>query len=121
MRLEVKLKLVQQMNNILTKVNQKIESGEEISPFLFVGKNLEIINRKVEDLAKSLLKEYNIPNAYLYILRDGEENLKVKDVKDFVEFSNSKPPFRFQIFFIENISRLTLASANSLLKFFEEP
>ncbi|MDR1945003.1 MAG: hypothetical protein LBQ59_02735 [Candidatus Peribacteria bacterium] len=109
------------MNNIFSRIIDKINKGEEISPFLFVGKNLEITNSQVEDLAKSLLKEYNIPNAYLYTLKDNNENLKIKDVKDFVTFSNSKPPYKFQIFFIENISRLTLASSNSLLKFFEEP
>ncbi|MDR3150388.1 MAG: hypothetical protein LBU14_01910 [Candidatus Peribacteria bacterium] len=109
------------MNNIISNIVNKVNIGEEISPFLFIGKNLEIINSKVEDMAKLLLKEYDIPNAYLYTLEDDGENLKVKDVKDFVEFSNSKSPYKFQIFFIENISRLTLASSNSLLKFFEEP
>lgn len=109
------------MNNIFLNVTDKINKGEEISPFLFIGKNLETLNSQIEDLAKSLLKEYNIPNAYLYTLRDNWENLKIKDVKDFVEFSNTRPPYKFQIFFIENTSRLTLASSNSLLKFFEEP
>jgi hypothetical protein len=64
------VKVVLQMNSIFTEIIQKIESGEEISPFLFVSKNLEDLNQKVEDLAKSLLKKYNIPNAYLYILRN---------------------------------------------------
>ncbi|NCO31472.1 hypothetical protein GW891_01280 [bacterium] len=47
--------------------------------------------------------------------------MKIKEIKSFVEYSNSKSPFKFQIFFIENISRLTPTSSNSLLKFFEEP
>ncbi|MDF1682503.1 MAG: hypothetical protein P1U46_01805 [Patescibacteria group bacterium] len=42
-------------------------------------------------------------------------------MKSFVEFKDSKPPYRFQIFLIENISRLTETSSNSLLKLFEEP
>jgi DNA polymerase III delta prime subunit len=109
------------MNNIFLSVVDKINKGEEISPFLLVGKNLEIINSQTETLAKSLLKEYDIPNVYLYILKDNNENLKIKDVKEFVLSSNIKTPYKFQIFFIENISRLTLASSNSLLKFFEEP
>jgi hypothetical protein len=58
------------MNNIFLNVTDKINKGEEISPFLFIGKNLETLNSQIEDLAKSLLKEYNIPNAYLYTLRD---------------------------------------------------
>ncbi|MDR2411250.1 MAG: hypothetical protein LBD88_01235, partial [Candidatus Peribacteria bacterium] len=107
------------MNNIFFNIVDKVNKGEEISPFLFIDKNLGIANLKIEDLAKSLLREYNIPKAYLYVLKDDGENLKIKDIKDFVEFSNSKPPYKFQIFFLENISRLTLASSNSLLKFFE--
>ena len=44
-----------------------------------------------------------------------------KDLKEFLSNSNQKPRFKFQVFFIENISRFTLKSANSCLKFFEEP
>ena len=44
-----------------------------------------------------------------------------EDLKEFLNFSHTKPNYPFQIFFIENIYRLTLTSANSLLKFFEEP
>ncbi|MBT3727533.1 hypothetical protein HOG21_07985 [bacterium] len=47
--------------------------------------------------------------------------MKINEIKEFVLNSNSKPPFKFQIFFIENVSRLTLKASNSLLKFFEEP
>lgn len=109
------------MSNIFVQITKKIESGEEISPLLFVGKNLEIVNSEVENLAKSLLKKFDIPTAYFYVLMDKWEKLKVKDVKEFVWFSNTKPPYEFQIFFIENISSLTSHSANSLLKLLEEP
>jgi hypothetical protein len=58
------------MNNILDKLSEKIDRGEEISPLLFIGKNLNLLNSKVEDLAKSLLKKYGIPTAYFYVLKD---------------------------------------------------
>jgi DNA polymerase III delta prime subunit len=109
------------MDNIISKIKEKLNKGEEVSPFLFTGKNLEIVNEKVITLAKKLLKEFDIPNVYLYIFNDNSETIKVKEIKEFISYSNSKPPYKFQIFFIENISRLNIASSNSLLKFFEEP
>lgn len=109
------------MDNIISKIKEKLNKGEEVSPFLFIGKNLEIVNQKVLSLAKDLLKQYDIPNVYLYTLIDNGETIKVKEIKEFMNYTNSKPPFRFQIFFIENISRLNIASSNSLLKIFEEP
>lgn len=109
------------MNNIIEKIKQKINKGEEVSPFLFVGKNLEILNSQIIEIWNELLKEFSIPNVYFYKLQDDNEKIKIKEVKEFVEYWNSTSPYRFQIFFIENISRLTIASSNSLLKFFEEP
>lgn len=109
------------MDNTISKISEQIKKGGEVSPFLFIGKNLDLLNEKVENIAISLLKEYEIPNVYLYIFKDDQEKIKIKEIKKFVEYSNSKSPFKFQIFFIENISRLTPTSSNSLLKFFEEP
>lgn len=109
------------MKALISKINEKIKLGEEISPFLFLWKNLEITNSIVEETARLLLKENWIPNIYLHILRDDLESIKIKDIKDFITHWNSTVPYNFQIFFIENISRLTLAASNSLLKFFEEP
>ncbi len=109
------------MDNIISKISEKINKGEWVSPFLFTGKNIELVNIKTYEIALELLKKYEIPNAYLYIFKDNFEKIKIKEIKNFIEFSNSKPPYKFQIFFIENISRLTIWASNSLLKFFEEP
>ncbi|MDD2907920.1 MAG: hypothetical protein PHH98_04735 [Candidatus Gracilibacteria bacterium] len=109
------------MDNTISKISEKIKKGGEVSPFLFMGKNIDLLNEKVENIAKTLLREFEIPNVYLYIFKDDGEKIKVKEIKNFIEFSNSKSPFTFQIFLIENISRLTPTSSNSLLKFFEEP
>lgn len=109
------------MNNIISKISEKINKGEWVSPFLFTGKNIELVNIKTYEIALELLKKFEIPNAYLYTFKDNFEKIKIKEIKNFIEFSNSKPPYKFQIFFIENISRLTIWASNSLLKFFEEP
>ena len=103
--------------NIINQINK----GEKKSPFLFLGKNDELLNSDIKNLWLDLLKHFEIPKNYLYTLEDNWKIVKVKDIKDFVEFSNSKPPYKFQIFFIENISRFNIHASNSMLKFFEEP
>jgi len=108
-------------NNIINNIKDQINKGDKKAPFLFLGKNNDLLNSQVKDLALELLNEYNIPHSYLYTFEDNWEKIKIKDMKSFVEFSNSKPPYKFQIFLIENISRFTISAWNSLLKFFEEP
>jgi replication-associated recombination protein RarA len=88
---------------------------------LFLAKNSDLLNSQVKNLWLELLKYYNIPSSYLYIFEDNGEKIKIKDISKFIELSNSKPPYKFQIFLIENISRFTISAWNSLLKFFEEP
>lgn len=107
--------------NIIDNIEKQINKGDKKAPFLFLGKNLEILNSDIKNLSLELMKKYEIPQTYLYIFPDNWEKIKIKDIKSFIEYSNSKPPFKFQIFLIENISRLTISASNSLLKFFEEP
>lgn len=111
------------MKNRIIKENiiSQINKGEKISPFLFLGKNPELLNSQVKNLWIGILKHFEIPNNYMYLSEDDWKNIKIKDIKEFVEFSNSKPPYKFQIFLIENISRFTIQAWNSMLKFFEEP
>ncbi len=107
--------------NIIEQITQKIDKDEEISPCLFLWKNWDILNSNVESFAQEIAKKYEIPLSYIYTLKDDWEKIKIADIKRFLEFSVSRPPYKVQIFIIENISRLTLQSANSCLKFFEEP
>ena len=111
------------MNNNKLKENiiNQINKNNSLLPFLFISKNTEILNSSIFELGVSLLKDFDIPKHYIYHLPDNWENIKINEIKEFVLNSNSKPPFKFQIFFIENVSRLTLKASNSLLKFFEEP
>lgn len=108
-------------NNLKQDIIKQINKGERISPFLFLGKNSELLNSQVRNLWIEILKDFEIPSNYLYISEDDWKNIKIKDIKEFVEFSNSKSPYKFQIFLIENISRFTIQAWNSMLKFFEEP
>ncbi len=107
--------------NIIENIVWQINKGGKKSPFLFLGKNSDLVNSDVKNLWLELLKYFEIPSNYLYIFEDNGEKIKIKDIAQFVEFSNSKPPYKFQIFLIENISRFTISAWNSLLKFFEEP
>ncbi|MBF0913911.1 DNA polymerase III subunit delta', partial [Candidatus Gracilibacteria bacterium] len=57
----------------------------------------------------------------MYTLENSGENKKISEVKNFVENANKSTPYKVQIFFIQNITNMTLQASNSLLKFFEEP
>lgn len=107
--------------NIIDNIIWQVNKGDKKSPFLFLGKNSEILNSEIKNLWLEILKHFEIPKIYLYILEDNWEKIKLKDVKEFIYPSMSKPPYKFQIFIIENISRFTPWSANSMLKLFEEP
>jgi len=108
-------------NKISNTLIQQINKAEWISPCLFLGENMEIINAEVFQLAQIILQENNIPLTYLYKLEDNWEKIKIAEIKNFVQPSHSLPGYAIQIFLIENISRFTIQSGNSCLKFFEEP
>ena len=108
-------------DNIFENIKSKIQKGEEISPFLFLSDNLEILDAEVGWFALDFLGSHQIPSSYLFTLRDDGESIKIKDMKAFLEKSHRKASFDFQIFVIENISRMTLKAANAALKFLEEP
>lgn len=102
-------------------VENQIKKGEAISPFFFIGENLELLHSQLESYLKGLLQEYSIDRQSLFHLHDVWESLKIWEIKNFIIHWDIKPRFAFQIFLIENISRMTLQSANACLKFFEEP
>lgn len=105
----------------IKQISERIKKGEELSPFLFIGQNTEILNSKVEEIILELFSEFEIPKVNLIKLEDNWENIKIQEIKAFTKKWELGTPYKFQIFFIENVSRLTLQSANSCLKFFEEP
>lgn len=110
------------MENILKKIIEKIDKGEEISPFLFIDKNTEILNENIKNLALDILKYYKIPKEFLYIFEQNWKTIKVSEIRDFLtEKLYLSSPFKIQIFFIKNIWTFTDKSSNALLQFFEEP
>ena len=109
------------MNEIFEKIIEKIEKGDEISPFLFISKNLEILNEEIKLLSYKIFEKYSIPKVFLYVFEDKNEKIKVQEIKKFVEIANIASPHKIQIFFIQNIQNLTIGASNNLLKFFEEP
>lgn len=106
---------------IKDKIIEKIQKGEELSPFLFIWQNTELLNLKVEEIILELFEFFHVPKINLMKLEDNWENIKISEIKEFIKKWNLGTPYKFQIFFIENISRMTLQSFNSCLKFFEEP
>lgn len=108
-------------NNFVKEICLKIKKGAIMSPILFLNKNKEILNSEVNDIASEILSEFKIPNSYLFKLEDNWDKIKIDELKRFLSKWDLKSSFECQIFFIENISRLTLSASNTCLKFFEEP
>jgi hypothetical protein len=98
-----------------------IKGTSQVSPFLFLGQNIEICNEQIVQIAEEILKEQNIPKTAFFHFQNTDNNIKTKDIKAFIEPSFTQASYGIQIFFIPNISRFTLSSSNSLLKFLEEP
>lgn len=107
--------------NHLHSIQEKINKKQEVTPCLFLGQNPELLHAQIHQFAQELTQAYNIPKDYIYTLKDKWEKIKISEIKEFIHASNSLPGYDFQIFIIENISRLTIQSSNSCLKFFEEP
>jgi len=108
------------MNNF-DIIEQNIKTRGEISPLLFLWSSGEVFHARLLGYLQNLLKENHIDTQSLFHLEDNGESLKIEEVKKFISSSEMRPRFAFQIFFIENISRMTQQSQNACLKFFEEP
>ncbi len=108
-------------NNLFNTLSKKIEKEEEISPVLFVWEDFISINLEISELIWKLFEKFEVDKNSLFKFEDDTENLKIETSRKIIELANKKSSFKFQIILIENISRFTLGSANSLLKVFEEP
>lgn len=102
-------------------ISKSLQSGETLSPFLFLWNNLEILHSELTSLSHDVLGHYNIPKTSIIKLEDDWDSLKIDSIRALLRSSSVRASYDFQIFIIENISRLTLASSNSMLKFLEEP
>jgi len=108
-------------SEVFKNIEIQIERGSEISPFLFLSPNLELLHWELVIYLQGLLSEHKIDNQSLFSLSDTSQALKIEEVKKFLSAWEVKARFSFQIFLIENISRMTTQAQNACLKFFEEP
>lgn len=109
------------MQDIYKNIKEKIDNSWIFQPILFIWDNLELVNKEVENICMQLFKEYSVDKNFLYKIQDSDEKIKILQVREFISKSVVKSSFKFQIFVIENISRMNIESFNSSLKFLEEP
>ncbi len=107
-------------DEILSMIKQKIENNTNFQPILFLWEN-KLLEPTLEYIISNLFSYFEVDKNSIYKLLDDWNSLKISNVREFVLKWNVKSSYRFQIFVIENIQRLTLESSNSLLKFLEEP
>jgi len=79
------------------------------------------MHHEIYSFILEILRENEMDKQSLFHLVDTWESLKIDEMKRFMTQWDVKPRFAFQVFFIENISRMTLQTQNACLKFFEEP
>lgn len=113
--------MISSMSVLYKEINRLVRQGGQIAPLLFLWENPELLHAELLGDIHILLKEYEIDTQSLFHLEDDGESLKIWEVKNFLSHGDIRPRFAFQVFFIENISRMTTQAQNACLKFFEEP
>ena len=109
------------LQTIKNQIVKHLDEKEEISPFLVVWLNTELLHEKLEIFIQSLFQEYSVDKNSIFKIQDAWWTIKIEEVKKLTSQANKKSGYLFQVFIIENISRLTLKAWNALLKFLEEP
>ena len=94
---------------------------EPCAPFLFLCNEIEVFHARLEAFVYEQMKLHGVDKQSMFRLSFSHESLKIWEVKDFFSHARVKPRFAFQVFCIEDISRMTLQAQNSCLKIFEEP
>lgn len=108
-------------DKIINKITEKLKKGEEISPFLMLSNDISRVNIWTKNIIQEVFSHFNVNANNLHMIEMWEDKIKIEEARRLLEKSFQKPNNQFQIFLIEDISRLTIGSSNSLLKFFEEP
>lgn len=106
---------------IIEKIEKKLKKGEEIAPFLMLSSDISRTNIKTKNIIFEVFEYFEVDSNNLHMIEVWEDKIKVEEARKLLEKSFQKPSDKFQIFLIEDISRLTIWASNSLLKFFEEP
>lgn len=106
----------------LTKIFiEKIQKTNIFQPVLFLWNNKVKLDLEIDNIISSLFSYFEVDKNNIYTLKDNWETIKIEEIRNFILKANIKSNYKFQIFLIENISRLTLQSSNACLKFLEEP
>ena len=107
--------------DIIEYISDNLEKGEQTSPFLFIGGNLELVNAHAKATALEICRHFWVPIVAFSHFEETENALKIAEIKTFFKKAELSSPYKIQIFLLENISRLTTSAWNSCLKLFEEP
>lgn len=108
-------------DNILDTIKNKIDLGFIFQPILFLWENQELLSHKIHALIDDLFAYYQVDKNYLHTLNITGEKIKIIHVRDFISKSDIKSNFKFQLFLIEDISRMSPEGFHACLKFLEEP
>ena len=108
-------------NEIYEKIKWKIIAGWIFQPILFLWWNDEMLNKEINDICLKLFSDFEVDKNSFYKLENNDEKIKISQVREFISKSSVKSSFKFQIFLIENISRMNTEWFNASLKFLEEP
>ena len=72
---------MKQVNSFEILKNQ-IEKGGEISPFLFLSPNLEILHSELYSYISHLFSEYDIDMQSLFHISESAEALKIEEINE---------------------------------------
>lgn len=108
-------------NNLFQICEENIKKWGNFQPILLTSPQIKAVEIELFDVIDRLFVTFWVDKHHIHILKDDGESLKIETLRKFIQQSNLKSSDIFQIFVIENISRLTLQSANASLKFLEEP
>lgn len=110
------------IENIKNQIREFIEKKKkEISPFLVISANKNFLEIETKKLIMEIFEEFKVDKNQIFELSKDSEKITIEDTRDFIKKGAIKSSFWFQIFLIQDLSRINKESSNALLKFLEEP
>ena len=108
---------------VKTRLANIIQKGSVTNAYIFTGP--EGVGKRLvaENFAENLLKQsIETSPDYKYIsTKDGENSIKIGQIRDLIRDMSIKPHGRYKIFLIDLADKMTLQAQNALLKTIEEP
>lgn len=72
------------MDQEIAYIESKIMKKEEVSPFLFVSSNLELLHSELDSSLRNILKKHGIDFQSLFYISDDGEAIKISAIKEFI-------------------------------------